>query len=313
MADVVVSEFMDEAALARFAPRYTVHVGTTLWNEPAALGRALTDAVALIVRNRTQVTADVLAAARRLRVVGRLGVGLDNIDMSACAARGIAVHAAVGANAVSVAEYVVGSAIVLGRRSAFLDATAALMAGRWPREAAGAGSEIGGRRIGIIGFGNIGQTVGRYAAALGMAVSAHDDLLPAADPAWNGVSRSSLDALLATADVVSLHCPLTPTTRGMINAERVSRMKKGAILINAARGGVVVEAAVAAALRSGRLSGAALDVFEREPIDETTARLFSGLTNVILTPHVAGVTAQSNDRISALTVANVLGVLERAA
>jgi (S)-sulfolactate dehydrogenase len=311
MADVVVTEFMDLRPLDRLKARYSVQVETGLWNQPAALEAAVAQAKALIVRNRTQVTAALIAKAPRLQVVGRLGVGLDNIDLPACQARGIAVCPAVGANALSVAEYVVGAALVLGRSAAFFG-SAALTAGGWPREAAGAGWEIAGKRLGLVGFGSIGQTVAGRAAAMGMTVAACDDYVPAASPAWHGVDRLPLDDLLARSDVVSLHCPLTPETRNLLDAGRIARMKPGAVLINAARGGVVDETALAAALRAGHLGGAAIDVFEQEPIDAATAALFSGVPNLILTPHVAGVTREANDRISSLTVDNVLKVLEAA-
>lgn len=309
MADVVVTEFLDPGPLARLQARYSVQVDTGLWGKPDDLARAVADARGLIVRNRTQVTAALVAAAPKLAVVGRLGVGLDNIDLTACKARGVTVCPAVGANAVSVAEYVIGSALVLLRQAAYFGSTA-LVAGRWPREAAGAGGEIAGRRLGIVGFGNIGQTVGARARALGMTVAAFDDYVPAASPAWAETTRQPLDELLAQSDIVSLHCPLTPETRHLLDARRLAGMKKGAILVNAARGGVVDEAALAAALRSGHLGGAAMDVFDVEPIDTASGARFAGLTNVILTPHVAGVTTESNARISEVTVANVLRVLD---
>lgn len=311
MADIVVTEFLDPGPLEKLKSRYAVHVDTALWNQPAQLERHAADAIALIVRNRTQVTAALIAKAPKLRAVGRLGVGLDNIDVAACKARGIAVCPAVGANAVTVAEYVIGSAIVLGRGAAF-QASAAVLAPGWPRESAGAGWEIAGKRLGIIGYGNIGQTVAGRALAMGMSVAAFDDYVPASSPAWNSAERQTIDQLLAGSDVISLHCPLTPETRNLLDGNRLARMKKGALLINAARGGVVDERALADALRSGHLGGAAVDVFEKEPIDEATAAIFRGVPNLILTPHVAGVTRESNDRISTVTVDNVLKALEAA-
>jgi (S)-sulfolactate dehydrogenase len=146
-----------------------------------------------------------------------------------------------------------------------------------------------------------------------MQVLAFDNMLPADNPAWREVERADLDAVLTTTDVVTLHCPLTRETRGLIDAAALARMKPGAILINTARGGIVDEAALAAALRSGHLGGAAIDVFDHEPINKDTGQLFAGLANVILTPHVAGVTRESNARISSVTIDNVLRVLGKAA
>jgi (S)-sulfolactate dehydrogenase len=143
-----------------------------------------------------------------------------------------------------------------------------------------------------------------------MTVSAYDDFVPAASDAWKDTQRQSLDALLASADVVSLHCPLTSETRNLLDAKRLATMKKGALLINAARGGVVHEPSLAEALKSGHLGGAAMDVFDIEPIDAKSGGVFAGVPNIILTPHVAGVTRESNDRISTVTVANVLRALK---
>jgi (S)-sulfolactate dehydrogenase len=145
---------------------------------------------------------------------------------------------------------------------------------------------------------------------MGLTTGAYDDFVPASSSAWADTERLSLEALLATSDVISLHCPLTPATRNLLDARRLASMKKGALLINAARGGVVDEPALAAALKSGHLGGAAMDVFDVEPIDAKSGAVFAGVPNIILTPHVAGVTRESNERISAITVDNVLAVLD---
>jgi (S)-sulfolactate dehydrogenase len=235
-------------------------------------------------------------------VVGRLGVGLDNIDGAACRDRGIAVYPATGANDVAVAEYVVATAMLLLRGA--YGATARVAAGTWPRNAL-MGREISGKRLGLVGFGAIARETAHRAAALGMAIAAHDPFVAEGDPAWNPaygpVQRKALDALIAESDVLSLHVPLTDATRGLIDAAALARMPKGAVLINAARGGVVDEAAVAEALRSGHLGGAALDVFDREPLDAEAGAVFADVPNLILTPHIAGVTQESNVRVSAVT------------
>lgn len=311
MPRIVITEFMDAPAVEGLATEYDVVFDATLWNKRADLEVAVRDADALIVRNRTQVDAALMDRAPRLKVIGRLGVGLDNIDTKHAATRNIVVAPAVGANAVSVAEYVVAAALVLLRGAYF--SAAELVAGGWPREKLGAGREAAGATLGIVGFGSIGQVVAEKARALGLAVLASDDFLPPDHPAWAGAVRVGLDDLLARADVVTLHCPLTPETRGLIGAARLARMRKGAVLINTARGGIVDEAALAEALKSGHLGGAAIDVFDKEPIDGATGALFAGLANVILTPHIAGVTAEANTRISSITADNVRRVLaERA-
>ncbi|ACB27914.1 NAD(P)-dependent oxidoreductase [Methylobacterium radiotolerans] len=302
MPKVIISEFMDEAAIAAELAGLDVVYDPGLVDRPEDLAAAAARADALIVRNRTQVRGALLDAARDLTVVGRLGVGLDNIDLPACRARGIAVYPATGANDGAVAEYVIASALLLLRGA--YGASAAVAAGAWPRNAL-MGREIAGQRLGLVGFGAIARETARRAAALGMAVAAHDPFVAADDPAWNPatgpVQSRALDALIAQSDVLSLHVPLTDRTRGLIDAAALARMPKGAILINAARGGVVDEAAVARALRSGHLGGAALDVFDREPLDAAAGAVFADVPNLILTPHIAGVTQESNVRVSAVT------------
>jgi (S)-sulfolactate dehydrogenase len=294
----VITEFMDEAAIhASFAGRDVLY-DPKLVDDPARLAAAVREARALIVRNRTQVRGALLASAVRLEVVGRLGVGLDNIDVPACEARGIAVYPATGANDLSVAEYVITAALMLLRRAWF--ATARVAAGEWPRTEL-MGRELAGKRLGLVGYGAIARVTGRMARDLGMSVAACDPLLPGDHPAWAGALRQSLEDLLASSDVVSLHVPLTDSTRNMLDAKAIAGMRRGAILVNAARGGVVDEAALCAALRSGHLGGAALDVFAREPVDAAAGAQFAGLANLILTPHIAGVTEESNVRVSAVT------------
>jgi (S)-sulfolactate dehydrogenase len=298
MPEIVISEFMDEAAIREaFADRDVLY-DPQLVDDATRLHDAVRDARALVVRNRTQVRGTLLDAAARLEVVGRLGVGLDNIDVTACAARGVAVYPASGANDLSVAEYVITAALVLLRRAWF--ATGRVTAGEWPRTAL-MGREIAGKRLGLVGYGSIARVTAGMARGLGMSIAASDPLLPADHPAWAGAERQTLPDLLRGSDVVSLHVPLTETTRNMLDAGALALMKPDAILINAARGGIVDEMALCEALRSGRLGGAALDVFEREPVDATTGARFARVPNLILTPHIAGVTDESNVRVSSVT------------
>ena len=171
--------------------------------------------------------------------------------------------------------------------------------------------ELAGKRLGIIGLGSIGSTTARKARALEMRVFACDPYLPDGNENWNVAEKLSLEELLDTCDVVTIHCPLNEETRGMIAGQELARMKKGAVLINSARGGIVDEAACAAALRSGHLGGAALDVFDDEPIKAEAGKLFAGIPNVILTPHISGVTLESNHRVSFMTVESVARVLKK--
>ncbi len=306
MTDIVITEFMDDAAVAALKARYSVHHDPDLFGKPDELAQLVADVPALIVRNQTQVRGDVLAAAKKLKVVGRLGVGLDNIDMEACSARGIQVFPATGANSLSVVEYVIGTAMTLLRGAYF--ANAAMLAGEFPKTKL-IGREIAGKRMGLVGFGAIARDAARHARALGMTVAAYDPYVPAGDT-WQGIEKLELDALLSTSDVISIHLPLTPETRGLIGEAAFAKMKPDAILINAARGGIMDEAALVAALKGGRLGGAALDVFEQEPLRVDGAKIFAGTPNLILTPHIAGNTVESNGRVSGLVAERVMAALE---
>ncbi len=308
MADIVVSEFMDEDALTAELGDYDVEYAPTLADRRDDLLAAVRDARALIVRNRTQVDVELLAEAPALLAVGRLGVGLDNIDMTACAERGVDVFPAYGANNQSVAEWVITAAMLL-LRGAWLS-TDRVAAGAWPRNTL-IGRETAGKRLGLVGFGAIARETATRAAALGMQVSAFDPYVAADDAAWNGVESLSLADLTGGSDVISLHVPLNDETRDLVDAGFIDAMRDDAILVNAARGGVVDEMALCTALREGRLGGAALDVFAEEPLDAAAGARFAGVPNLLLTPHIAGVTAESNVRVSLLTARSVKARLER--
>jgi (S)-sulfolactate dehydrogenase len=302
MAAIIITEFMDEDAIKSILAGHDVLYDQTLVDRRAELLAMLADLPALIVRNRTQVNAELLAKAPKLKAVGRLGVGLDNIDMAACKARGIAVYPATGANDIAVVEYAIGTMLSL-LRGAF-SATDAVIAGAWPRTKL-LGREAAGKQLGIIGFGSIGRKVGALAVALGMRVVAHDPHIPAGDKIWGTVTPRDLDTLLRDSDVVTLHVPFTPGTKNILDRVRMATMKRGAILINVSRGGVLDEAAVADALRSGALGGAALDVFEEEPLPKTRAQVFAACPHLILTPHIGGLTLEANDRVSRMVAEKI--------
>ncbi|HQY28136.1 MAG TPA: hydroxyacid dehydrogenase [Burkholderiaceae bacterium] len=303
MTRIVISEFMDLPAVESLRGTFDVDYSPELVDDRAGLLARVATADALIVRNRTRVDRELLAAAPRLRAVGRLGVGLDNIDVAGCEAAKVAVFPATGANSLPVAEYVLATAMVL-LRGAYLS-SAEVAAGQWPRPRMSQGRETAGKTLGLVGFGGIGQLTAKLAQGLGMRVLASDPLLSADSAIWadTGAGRRELDALLGEVDVLSLHVPLTSATRGLIDAARLARMKPDAVLINTARGGVVDEAALAAALRVGRLGGAALDVFDDEPL--AAGSPLAGVPNLILTPHIGGVTRESNERVSSLIARRV--------
>ena len=304
---ILIPEFMDASAVDSMRGQFDVVFDPALIDNPAAMLAMLGDADALIVRNRSQVRGALLAAAKQLKVVGRLGVGLDNIDVDACAARGIEVIPATGANAIAVAEYVIATAMLL-LRGAYQSSTT-VAAGKWPRVPLSNGREIAGKTLGLLGFGGIGRLTAGLARGLGMRVIGYDPMLPSSAPAWKaaGVASMAIDDVLRLSDVVSLHVPLTRETTNLIDAGRLATMKSDAILINTARGGVVDEGALAAALNAGKLGGAALDVFGSEPLPAGSP--LAAAPNVILTPHIAGLTRESNDRVSSMIAERVAAAL----
>ncbi|MEL0107947.1 MAG: hydroxyacid dehydrogenase [Rhodospirillales bacterium] len=307
MADVVIAEFMDEDAVEALRRNYDVLYEPTLVDNPDKLADVLTEARALIVRNRTQVRGAVLDAGKKLEAVGRLGVGLDNIDTLTCEARGIKVLPASGANDLAVKEYVIAGLLMLFRGA--YHASDDMATGLWPREKL-MKREVSGRSLGLIGFGSIARDVAAAAQLLGMSVSAFDPYVAADDLVWQAmdVANVTFEQVMRESDAVSLHVPLTDGTKNLIDQKALSLMKSDAYLINSARGGVVDEAALAKALKDGTIAGAMLDVFEQEPLP--AENVFAGVPNLILTPHIAGVTEDSNVRVSAVTVKNVRDVLE---
>jgi (S)-sulfolactate dehydrogenase len=297
MKKIVISEFMDEAAVDMLRPSFIVQYEPELGIDRAALLDAVKDADALIVRNRTQVDQEVLQAGQKLVAVGRLGVGLENIDVPQCTSRGIDVIPAVGANAAAVAEYVVSVAMLLMR--GFLFSSQDVAAGHWPRSQLSSGREAASKTIGIVGFGSIGQTVSALAQAVGMQVIAYDSKLDPSHAIWRGVRRcDDLDTLFRESDAVTLHIPYSTQNANLVDEQRLALMKQTAVLINTARGGIVDETALANALRAGRLAAAAVDVFEHEPL--ASGSPLADAPNLLLTPHIAGVTLESNVRVSSL-------------
>lgn len=294
---VVISEALN-SSLESLGADLEVVEEADLWSRPGDLRRAIEEVAGLIVRNQTRVDRGLLAAAPALRVVGRLGAGLDNIDIGALRERGIELVHGGGLNARAVAEYALGAALVLGRRLA--EADRQVRAGRWQRHV---GVELRGERLGVVGLGATGAELCKLGLAIGMEVVGHDPYLGPPP----GVASVSLEELLSTSLVVSLHVPLVSSTRDLIGASRLALMRHDAILINAARGGVVDELALAEALRAGALAGAALDVRDREP--PPPGDPIRQLDNVLLTPHLAGLSRQAQDAIAAFVLSRVRRVL----
>jgi D-3-phosphoglycerate dehydrogenase len=301
---VLVPEPLSEEGLERLneAPDVEAHTA------PAPLARdALLDALpghdALIIRSATRVDAEALARGDRLRVVGRAGVGLDNVDVDAATARGVLVMNTPGANAVATAEHTWALLLALCRRVPAADAS--IRAGAWDRKRF-TGIQLTGKTLGVVGLGRVGREVARRGRGFGMHVLGSDPYLTADAAEDLQVELVELEELLAESDVVTLHAPLTEATRGMMDAERLAQLKPGALLVNCARGELVDEAAVAAALGDGRLGGAAFDVFGQEP---PSASPLVGLSNVVLTPHIGASTVEAQRDVSLQIVDQVLEAL----
>ena len=250
----------------------------------------LADADALIVRSATRVTKDLLEKAPKLRAVGRAGVGVDNIDLPEATKRGVLVMSTPGGNAVSVAEHTFALMLALARQVPKVDA--GLREGRW--EKSSSGTELRGKTLGLIGLGRIGGEVARRAEAFDMRIIAYDPYISEGAAKELQVELVNLDRLLSESDFISLHSALSPATQNMINAKSIAKMKKSARIVNAARGELIDEAALAEALKGGRLAGAALDVFVEEPPKNSP---LIGLPNVIGTPHIAGSTAEAQEEV----------------
>lgn len=281
------------------------------WTIDARAGRplpeleaSLADADALIVRSATKVTRALIDAAPLLRVIARAGTGVDNVDLEAASARGIVVMNAPGANSISVAELAMAFVLDLARPVPAADA--AMKAQKWEKKKF-SGIEVRGKTLGIVGLGRIGQEVAVRARAFGMDIVAHDPFIPAPVAAQYGARLASLDEVCADADYLTLHLPVTPSTRHLFDADRLARCKRGIRIINTARGELIDEAALAAALQTGQVGGAALDVFQHEPpADWTLAKL----PNVIATPHIAASTGEAQELVGVETAAAVRDFLK---
>jgi D-3-phosphoglycerate dehydrogenase len=307
---IVLAEKVSPATLAVFAaePGWEVLTHDKL---PDGLPAALADADALVVRSAVQVDGALLEHAPKLRVIGRAGVGVDNIDADAATRRGIVVMNTPGANAVAVAELTIGLMLALARKVPA--ANASMHAGKWEKKSL-QGAELRGKTLGILGLGRIGLEVARRAKGFGLDVTGSDPFVSAAVARENGIKLVTLDELIAGSDYITLHVGLTPQTAGVINAKSLAAMKKGVRIINCARGELVDDAALVAAIRSGHVAGAALDVFTEEPPKNSP---YAGLENVILTPHIAGSTAEAQEAVGVQIAMQVreylkLGVVQNA-
>lgn len=306
MPDILITEDIQGAAVDAMAARFEVVAQPELWRNRDELLRRVGEFRGLIVRNQTQVNAELIEAAKKLAVIGRAGVGLNNVDVAAATRAGILVTSTPDQNAISVAELAIGLMLSLARRIPAADA--ATRQGNWNRMRF-VGTEIYGKTIGIVGAGKIGFLTARRAQAFGMKVLAYDPFVSRDSILLSELNAElvSLEELLERADVVSCHLPATARTAGLMNANCFARMKPTATFINTSRGEVVVEADLVAAVRSGAIAGAALDVRAVEP---PAMGELEKLPNLILTPHVAAFTHEAQERVTNAICEDVCRVLD---
>jgi len=294
---ILISEDVWGAPFQALEGSFPILRNDDLWNNPEELKSSLKDATALVVRNRTRVTADVIAAAPKLKVIARAGVGLDNIDIKAADAAGVVVVAGLGANAVSVGELTLGLALALLRNVPGHDV--ATRNGGWVRTP---GRELSGLTWGLLGCGATGLATAKLLQGFGCPVVGYDPYAKNVP----GIELTTFEDVLKRSDVVSIHMPSTPETNGSINAASLALMKSDAIIVNVGRGEVINEADLMAALKAKTIAGAALDVRAQEP---PTKGDMEEIPNLILTPHVAGITSQSQLRINEILTSNIQLVL----
>ena len=295
MTKILITEFINQNSLENLNKKFDVMYDEKLCENEKQLITMVKDYDGLIVRNKTQVNKDILSNANNLKFIGRLGVGLDNIDTEFCKTKNIHVQPATGMNADSVAEYVISSSMSLIKKiPMFHNGT---VKGDWPRTIIKS-AEINAKCIGIVGFGTIGRKVADYSLKNGLNVLAYDPYIKKLDHNEKNYKLSSLEDVFKNADIISLHLPLTEETKNLINKSSFSKMQKQPIIINTSRGSVVNENDLIDAYNQNIISGFALDVFENEPIKKDLYERITSEMNCILTPHISGVTTESNIRVS---------------
>ena len=300
---IVISEDVWSADFEALADSFPIVREPDLWSKTEELKSKLTGATALVVRNRTQVTREIIEAAPQLKIIARAGVGLDNIDIKAADDNGVIVSAALGINATAVGEETLAMALALSRKLIELDSST--RAGEWNRKA---GSEISGKTWGLLGFGATARATAELLKGFRVSVLAYD---PFAKPtneylASINATMASINDVVAQSDVISVHLPSTPETKEIINAQLLSTMKKSALLINVGRGEVINEADLESALKSGVIAGAGLDVRAQEPPQD---KRFTDIANVVLAPHIAGITHESQAAINRVLVSEIRAAL----
>ena len=304
MKKLLITEIMDEQEVQKLQSMFTTIYDPNLFNNEKKIIELIPEMDALIVRNNTLVNETILAASKQLKVIGRLGVGLNNINVELCKKKNITIIPATGANTVSVAEYVISCMLLLSRK--VFNATESVIAGDWPRNKFMHGLELYNQTLGIIGLGSIGKAVATRAKSFDMNIISYDPLIKESSSEFSYIQMKSLEEIFAQSDIITLHIPLNADTKNLINKDKIQLMKKGSILINTSRGEVVDENAVIENLKSDHLGGAALDVFNQEPLTKENANKFKDIPNLICTPHISGLSEQANKRVSSMIANSVM-------
>ena len=306
MKKILITEFMEQESVDIISDAFDVIYDPTLHENLESLSSQIAAVDAVIVRNKTQLTEALLLKAKNLTFVGRLGVGLDNIDTKFCSNNNIFVQPATGMNADSVAEYVIACSLSLLKNIPI--SHNGTVSGQWPRTSIKS-RELGGKTLGLLGFGVIGKKVSRLAQVFGANVIAYDPFVSLSDADSLGVTLTTQDELFRLSDVISIHLPLTDETRDLMNLSSFNKMKKSPIVINSSRGSIVNEEDLLKAYNENLINGFALDVYNSEPIKEKLYKEITSSMNCILTPHTSGVTAESNVRVSQFIAEKVINFL----
>ena len=302
MIKILITEFINQNSLDNLKKKFDVKYEEKLCENKLELEKIIKEYDGLIVRNKTQVNSDILKNASKLKFIGRLGVGLDNIDTEYCKNKDIHVQPATGMNADSVAEYVVSSSMSLIKKIPMFHS--GTIKGEWPRTTIKS-TEINQKNLGIIGFGTIGKKVAEYSSKNGLKILAYDPYIKEINDKEIDAKLSGLNEIYEKSDIISIHLPLTDETKNMINKSSFSQMKNNPIIINTSRGGIINESDLINAYHENIISGFALDVFENEPIESKFYNKIKPGMNCILTPHISGVTTESNIRVSNFIVKKI--------
>ena len=303
MTKILITEFINQNSLENLKKKFEIKYDEKIYENKLKLENIIHNYEGLIVRNKTQVDSNFLKKAKKLKFIGRLGVGLDNIDTEFCENKNIHVQPATGMNADSVAEYVVSSSMSLIKKiPMFHNGT---IKGEWPRTTIRS-AEINQKFLGIIGYGTIGKKVAKFCSKNGLKILAYDPYINEINDKEIDAKLSNLDEIYEKSDIISIHLPLTDETKNMINKSSFSKMKNNPIIINTSRGSIINENDLIDAYHEKIISGFALDVFENEPIESKFYNKIVPGMNCILTPHISGVTTESNIRVSDFIVKKIV-------